>query len=487
MRALMWFRQDLRVRDNTALLKACADADRGVVGVFAVTPRQWRQEHDWGWPKADFTLRNARELSEALAKLNIALRVIETADFSGVPEALRGLAAEHECGALYFNREYEINELERDEAVSDCFERDGLAVRSFTDLTLVEPGEVKTKEGRWYSVFTPFKKAVYERWADEGRPEPGGEPKKQAEMVGSPDEIPVTLDGFGGEPGFRADLWPAGERAAMTRLDVFCSERIDDYKDKRDAPAINGTSCISPYLAAGVVSPRQCLEKAMEANHGRYRNGGKGPDHWISEILWREFYKHFVVGFPRVVRRQAFRTEYDRIRWETNGEGLEAWKQGRTGYPIVDAAMRQLNQTGWMHNRLRMIVAMFLSKDLFIDWREGERYFARRLVDYDFASNNGGWQWSASTGADAAPYFRIYNPVSQSQRHDPDGAFIRKFCPELARLSGDALHDPGSLPPDGRKSLDYPAPIVDHARAREAALAAFKALNDHGGKPVREI
>ena len=487
MRPLMWFRQDLRVTDNTALLSACQDASRGVVAVFVICPRQWRKNHDWGWPKADFVLRNLAELSTELEKLNIALRILETPDFSGVPEALRKLASEHECDALYFNREYEINELERDEAVADRLEAENIKTRSFTDLTLVEPGEVRTKEGKWYSVFTPFKKAVYETWSGEGHPPPAGKPRKQPEMIGAPDDVPRTIEGFDGEPGFRADLWPAGEHPALTRLGVFCAERIDDYKDKRDTPAINGTSCVSPYLSAGVLSPRQCLERAMEANNHRYRNGKKGPDHWISEILWREFYKHFVVGFPRVVKRKAFRTEYDEVRWEENADGLQAWKDGRTGYPIVDAAMRQLNQTGWMHNRLRMIVAMFLTKDLFIDWREGERYFAQRLIDYDFASNNGGWQWSASTGADAAPYFRIYNPVSQSKRHDERGDFIRKFCPELSDLSGDALHDPGALPPDARRDLDYPDPIVNHAEAREAALAAFKALNEKDKRPVREI
>ena len=485
MRALVWFRHDLRTRDNTALLDACADADRGVVGAFVVTPAQWKLRHDWGWPRVSFTLRTVAALSQDLADLNIALRILMTPDFTTVPARLLELAHAQECDALYFNREYELNEGERDVAVTALFQDNGRRVKSFTDLTLEEPGEVRTQQGKWYSVFTPFKKACFARWEENGAPEPGGRPAKQPAMVGTPDDVPSEADGYPESEPFRPDLWTAGEHAAATRLGLFCSERLSAYRDDRDTPAINGTSTISPYLAVGAISPRQCLAEAMEANRGRYTGGGKGPDHWISEILWREFYKHFVVGFPHVVRRRPFKLDTEALQWNDDPEALCAWKEGRTGYPIVDAGMRQLAQTGWMHNRVRMIVAMFLTKDLFIDWREGERWFAERLVDYDFASNNGGWQWSASTGADAAPYFRIYNPASQSERHDPDGTYIKRFVPELRELPAKQVHQPhaaGSL-----FSGDYPSPIVDHAKARDHALAAFKALNERDAKPVREI
>lgn len=485
MRPLVWFRSDLRVRDNTALHEASASADNGVVAVFAITPEQWRDKHDWGWPKADFTLRNAAALSEELERLNIALRVIETPDYDALPIALLELAQETDCDTLYYNREYEINELERDEATTDLFEQHDLDVHSFTDLTLAEPGDILTRQGKWYSVFTPFKKAVFARWDETGAPEELPTPRKQPEMVGDPDAVPESLNAFDNAEPFRDDLWTPGEHAALTRLGKFSAERIGDYREKRDAPALNGTSVISPYLAAGVVSPRQCLRAAMDANNGKYVKGAKGPDHWISELLWRDFYKHFVVGFPRVVKHRPFKLDTEAIEWKDNEAHLDAWKQGQTGYPIVDAAMRQLNQTGWMHNRLRMIVAMFLTKDLFLDWRFGEKFFAQKLVDYDFASNNGGWQWSASTGADAAPYFRIYNPTSQSERHDPDGAFIKKFVPELADVPAKQIHAP---PTDGELFAgDYPAPVVDHAKAREHALSAFKSLNKRGKNPVREI
>ncbi len=466
MRPLVWFRSDLRVSDNAALHRACADASRGVVGVFAVTPEQWKHKHDWGWPKASFTLRAAAALSEELRALNIALRVVETPTYVELPDALLALAREHSCDALYYNREYEINELDRDESVTDLFDQNDLSVNAFTDLTLTAPGEILTKEGKPYSVFTPFKNTVLARWNDDGPPEPHASPKKQPEIVGAPDAVPSSLDAYDSAAHTHADRWPATEHDAQQRLASFCRDRLGAYEANRDTPDVNGTSTLSPYLAAGIVSARTCLHAA--------RNADADSDKWVSELLWRDFYKHFVVAFPRVVKRRPFKPDTERIEWAHSDDHLDAWRRGATGYPIVDAAMRQLEQTGWMHNRLRMIVAMFLTKDLFLDWRLGEEHFASRLVDYDFASNNGGWQWSASTGADAAPYFRVYNPTSQSKRHDPDGAFIKTFVPELAGLDKKTIHEPS-----GNASLfagDYPAPIVDHATARKRAINAFRAL-----------
>ena len=249
---------------------------------------------------------------------------------------------------------------------------------------------------------------------------------------------------------------------------------IDAYGNARDFPALNGTSALSPYLACGAISPRQCLAAATAADGQRLQAGRAGPTAWITELIWREFYRHVLVGFPRVCRNRAFKVQTDRIRWRRDEDDFGSWCAGRTGVPIVDAAMRQLLETGWMHNRLRMVVAMYLTKDLFIDWRQGERFFMTHLVDGDFASNNGGWQWAASTGTDAAPYFRIFNPISQSRRFDPDGTFIHRYCPELADLGGRAIHDPAALPPPARGAIDYPDPIVDHTRARARVMAAFR-------------
>ncbi|MEK1908449.1 MAG: FAD-binding domain-containing protein, partial [Pseudomonas sp.] len=231
----------------------------------------------------------------------------------------------------------------------------------------------------------------------------------------------------------------------------------------------------STYLAAGVISPRQCLHAALRGNQGEFDSGNPGAVSWINELLWREFYKHILVGYPRVSRHRAFRPETEALPWRDAPQDLLAWQQGRTGIPLIDAAMRQLLATGWMHNRLRMVVAMFLTKNLLIDWREGERFFMRHLIDGDLAANNGGWQWSASTGTDAAPYFRIFNPISQSQKFDADGRFIRTWLPELVGLNKRDIHDPSAM--GGVFGLaEYPRPIVDLAHSRERVLQAFRSL-----------
>jgi deoxyribodipyrimidine photo-lyase len=294
-------------------------------------------------------------------------------------------------------------------------------------------------------------------------------------MVCRPDAVPTSVAGFDAGRALD-DLWTAGERAAKLRLNAFVTKQIRAYKDRRDLPAEAATSRLSPYLTAGVISPRQCLLAAAEANGGRLDGGRAGPSCWVSELIWREFYRHVLVGFPRVSMNRAFKEKTERVPWRYDGDQFADWCAGRTGVPIVDAGMRELAQTGWMHNRLRMIVAMFLTKDLLIDWRWGERHFMRQLIDGDLASNNGGWQWSASTGTDAAPYFRIFNPYRQGQRYDPAGNYIRQFVPELADVPSDWLHDPNKFPAEERQRLGYPEPMIDHAAARQQALAAFNAL-----------
>lgn len=475
MRALMWFRSDLRIADNPALYAAMREADRGVVAVYTICPKQWHA-HDTAPVKVDFILRNLAALSAALEKKNIALRVIETPTFTGVAKALLALARESDCTAVYFNREYEVNERRRDEDVNAAFQSAGREVHQFTDQCIFEPGELRTGGGGYYTVFSPFKRNWYRTFeADPDRGTPLGTPRKLPEMIGAPDEIPDRVRGFATDAG-RPDLWEAGERVARRRLGAFVQHRIDGYKVDRDLPAINGTSTLSPYLVSGVISLRQCVHEALDANEGRLDSGSPGAVVWISELIWREFYKHILVGFPRVSMHRAFQPDTERVTWRDDDQQFEAWCEGRTGYPIVDAAMRQLLQTGWMHNRLRMVVAMFLSKNLFLDWRRGERFFMQHLVDGDLAANNGGWQWAASTGTDAAPYFRVFNPISQSRRCDPGGAFIRRFLPELADIEGASVHEPSSMPALLRSGLDYPDPIVDHKTTRASAIEAFKSL-----------
>ncbi len=482
MRPLVWFRRDLRATDNAALDEACRIANRGVVGVFVISPGEWKA-HDDAPVKIDFWLRCVADLSKSLARLRIPLLIVEAATPRDIPAALLQLAQTHQCDALYFNHEYEVNELLRDERAANAFRKAGLRVIALHDHVIMPPDEVRTRNGGFFSVYTPYKKAWIKLAQDQGfRVRPA--PKMQVDTGISPAVVPTEVPGF--RSPIDAKLWPAGEAAATNRLQHFTTNIIEAYKDRRDVPAVDGTSRLSPYLVAGSISPRQCVAAAMEANGGRFGEGPgsmPGPTHWISEVIWREFYQHFLIGYPRVCMGRAFKVNTDRLKWSWDEDKFELWKQGRTGVPIVDAAMRSLLTNGWMHNRLRMIVAMYLTKDLFIDWRWGERYFMNSLVDGDLGSNNGGWQWSASTGADAAPYFRIFNPVSQSRRCDPEGQFIRQWLPELADLDDRAIHDPSALPPLERARLEYPEPIADHNEARKHVLAAFKALTPE--EPVR--
>lgn len=475
MRALMWFRADLRVGDNRALSAATHEAERGVVAVFLIAHEQWRQ-HDWGGMRVAFLMRNLKTLRDELAELNVPLLVETATTFELAASKLLAVARKHDCEKLFFNREYEVNEVARDEAVGEAFEEDGRGVASYHDQTILPPDAFRTQNGDFYTVFSPFRRAWSAYWEDNlHEAAVVRTARRQAERVCASDDVPDAVPGFDLSVG-RPDYWEAGEGAAAERLGRFVEQKIDDYKADRDYPAKPATSVLSPYLALGVISPRQCLERALGSNDGQLETQRKGPTHWISEIIWREFYKHVLVGFPHVCRGRAFKRNTEQIRWNEDEAQFEAWCAGRTGYPIVDAAMKQLNQIGWMHNRLRMVVAMFLTKDLFIDWRWGERYFMNKLVDGDFASNNGGWQWSASTGTDAAPYFRIFNPLSQSTKFDADGEFIVRFLPELGDCDPASLHDLEKLACDPGRPGDYPEPIVDHKAAREHAIAAFKCL-----------
>jgi len=477
MRPLVWLRSDLRAHDNTALLTAASAADQGLIAAFLLSPAQW-QEHDWAPIKIDLILRTLQDLSKSLAARNIPLLIRTAPRFADAPATLLALAKQHRCDSLHFNREYELNESRRDDAVTQAFQSAAIPVHAHHDQTLLAPGEVRTQEGRPYTVYTPFRRACESRLADSGLPPVRGLPKKQPALPTPPDELPASIPGFTALT--RPDLWPAGEQTASKRLTTFVEHRLPRYHLDRDRPDLNGTSTLSPWLTCGTLSIRQCLHAAAEANDGSITppKSGKpnGPSTWIGELLWREFYKHLLIAFPRLSMNLPFKRATDAIPWRTDAAAFQAWQQGRTGYPIVDAGMRQLAQTGWMHNRLRMITAMFLTKDLLIDWRLGERHFMQTLIDGDLAQNNGGWQWSASTGTDSVPYFRIFNPASQSKRFDPDGAYIRRFIPELAAIEGPLIHEPHKLPPLTLSRLNYPAPIIDHAQARTRTLAAFSNL-----------
>ncbi len=469
---LYWLRNDLRIHDNHALWHACQKGS--VIAVCVLTPDTWH-EHDDAPVKIDFWLRSLRILKDSFDKLGIPLRVIQAKRFSDSAQALMDLAKETDAQGIFFNDEYGIHEQDRDNAVAEAFAAASLTCHRYADQVLFMPGSLRTQEGTMYKVFSQFRKQANQRLHDR-LPDCLPAPGKQTMTGVASDAVPESIPGFASATRVQQDSWPAGEQAAHERLKLFSDDILFDYKDLRDQPAVDGTSRMSTYLTSGVLSARQCLHAAVAANQGEFDSGNPGAVAWISEVLWREFYKHILVCYPRVSRSRAFRPETEAVPWRNDPEGLEAWQQGRTGIPIVDAAMRQLLATGWMHNRLRMISAMFLTKNLLIDWREGESWFMRHLIDGDLASNNGGWQWSASTGTDSAPYFRVFNPVTQSQRFDPEGEFIRTWIPELGDLDAKQIHQPPAG--DLLGSIDYPRPIVDLGESRKRAIATFKSLGE---------
>lgn len=461
---LVWFRQDLRVIDHKALHKACEDDTAAVYGLYIATPGQWRQ-HDVAPLRDQFIRLHVNALEKSLATINIPLIYLEVDSFSDIPEVIDNLINQHQFDTLFANREYGWNEKIRDQAVQQVLENSCCSIDLSDDQAIQKPG-LLTQTGKPYTVFTPYKKKWLENFRQQ-RAWPQPAPKKRQPVPLIPSSpLPVI------NPKPQLQAWPIGEPAALQQLNDFCQQRIGHYKKHRDLPAIDGTSSLSPWLSAGVLSPRQCLDAAVTANHGKLSGGSEGVDTWISELIWRDFYIHILDSFPQVSKNKAFKEKTENIHWRNNPDEFAAWCEGRTGFPIIDAAMRQLLATGWMHNRLRMIVAMFLSKHLLIDWRWGERFFMQHLIDGHLAANNGGWQWAASTGTDAVPYFRIFNPVTQSQRFDRDGDFIRHYVPELSALDKKSIH----MPSDNIRqhfTPSYPAPIIDLKERRTLALEAF--------------
>ena len=470
MTTLCWFRTDLRLRDQPALTAAMAGGE--AIGLFIISPEQWA-EHADSPHKVDFWLRALRELSASLKQLNVPLKILNVPRWADVPQALLSFCQKHGVTEVHCNREFGVNERRRDRASYALLAEHAVSMQGHHGGTLLVPGTVRTGSDNYYRVFTPFSKACREKLRTAPyHPLPAPASQLKNSTLAS-DEVPDSLAGWSQSSAAIRAGWPASEHVALERLEKFSNERMTHYKRDRDFPAIAGTSTLSPYLAAGLVSAAQCWQQALRLNHGELGTGLEGITTWMNELLWREFYQHLLHGYPSLSMHQPMRPETNAVQWRDAPTDFEAWCQAKTGVPIVDAAMRQLVQTGWMHNRLRMVVAMYLTKNLLIDWRLGERFFMQHLIDGELAANNGGWQWSASTGADSAPYFRVFNPVSQSEKFDPEGAFIRHWCPELASVSNREIHDPS---PVTRQALNYPQQIVDLRSSRMRAIEAFSSL-----------
>jgi deoxyribodipyrimidine photo-lyase len=458
VRALHWFRSDLRVADNTALRAAAERAER-LACVFVFDDRLLRGPKSGG-PRVRFLLDCVARLAADLARRGSAL-VLRHGD----PAAeLARLAAETRAELVTWNRDYGPFARARDARVTRALERIGARVETFRDRVVHESDQVRTRDGRPFAVYTPYRRAWLERWQRE--------PARPLPAPRLPPPVARVSRGAAPELGSDAgvELPAGGSAAALRRLDAFVAGALGDYAWRRDLPAEAGTSRLSAALRFGTVSVRTCLARAAEAAADDPRRRA-GAARWRDELVWREFYHAILAEHPEVLRR-AWRPGLDSLEWSDDEAAFRAWCAGRTGYPFVDAGMRELAATGWMHNRARMVVASFLTKDLGIDWRRGEAFFMQSLVDGDPANNNGGWQWAASTGSDAQPWFRIFNPVTQGERFDPDGAYVRRWLPELRKLRGALAHRPWearSLAPD------YPPRGVDHAEARERALARFRA------------
>ncbi|ERE04664.1 cryptochrome/photolyase family protein [Pseudogulbenkiania ferrooxidans] len=463
--ALVWLRRDLRLDDHAAFYHALKNSEAAApvfvfdAAILDALPRDDR--------RVDFIHQSVAALKAELNALGGDLLVRHGLPLDEIPR----LAAELGADAVFCNRDYEPAARERDAEVARLLSERGIAFHAAKDQVVFDTDEVLTGAGKPFSVFTPYKNA----WLKKLTPfHLQAYPVRRylaALMPRDPESMPSLAD-IGFQPSDLPGLPIQPGAAGAEALFADFAGRIDRYKTQRDFPGIKGVSYLSVHLRFGTISIRQLAAYA-------WHDGGEGAMTWLSELIWRDFYQQVLWHRPDVVAH-AFKPEYDALPFPNNAEWFDAWREGRTGYPLVDAAMRQLNRSGYMHNRLRMVAASFLVKDLLIDWRWGERYFAERLLDFDLAANNGGWQWAASTGCDAQPYFRIFNPVSQSEKFDPDGRFIRRYAPELAALPDKLIHAPWLAKPEQlaaagvRLGRDYPHPIVDHAVQRELALALFK-------------
>ena len=437
--------------------------------------------------RVEFILAALKEIAEELASLGGQLLVRHACAAEEIPR----LAQQWQVDAVFANHDYEPQAIARDAEVARSLQAQGRAWHSYKDQVVYEKSEVLTQGGTPYSVFTPYKNAWLKRFLQDGglanlplyafAPQAG-------QMLKVDDSCVPSLEDIGFQASnLRQLAIPLGRQGGLSLLDEF-STRIARYQEARDFPARRGPSYLSVHLRFGTVSIRELLRMAWQQQ--TLGSESLGAQTWISELIWREFYHMILAQFPHVVGH-SFKPAYDAIVWESGAQAEElfaVWCAGQTGYPLVDAAMLQLNQTGYMHNRLRMVVASFLSKDLGLDWRWGERYFAQHLNDFDLAANNGGWQWAASSGCDAQPYFRIFNPITQSEKFDADGMFIRRYLPQLAQLPKADLHAPwqakamvlqmADVRLGGNVGCNYPLPIVEHSAARERTLARYAVLKE---------
>ncbi len=467
-KVIHWFRRDLRIADNTALHEAYKRSE--VLLPLFILDDSMLNSPDRGAVSLHCLLQSLQTLRQNLAGLGFPLIVR-----SGNPEqVLPDLCRELKPDAVFCNREYEPNARKRDTRLFNLLNERGVGFEIFKDAVVWEELEVATLQGKPYTVFTPYSKSWKTHPIPPPRPTLGHAQKRL------PTSLATLILDNPEVPSLRSPQHPvpSGEQDALHALECFIEENLFSYGQKRDYPALDATSHLSSFLHFGSIGIRTILAQWKKARNGASKGQAENADVFLNELIWREFYIQIMSNFPHVLR-SCFRPEYDGLVWEDNPTHFQAWCEGQTGYPIIDASMRCLNATGWLHNRCRMLVAMFLTKDLMLPWQWGERYFMQRLVDGDCAANNGGWQWSAGTGNDAAPYFRIFNPVTQGVKYDPEGHFVRRWIPELVSLPSDCIHTPWKTSGDSLRNLHYPSRIVIHEEQRPRCLAMFQAVKSH--------
>ena len=471
MKSLVWLRSDLRMDDNPALRNACIVSDE--IYCIYIFSKEQTKVHNEANCKIEFVISNLKNLSRSLEKINIPLTIIDSDGFEDNPSKILDFVNEKSISKVYWNNMFGTDESKRDEEVQKTLTDNGIEYETFDDQVVYSPGTIKTKENKPYSVFTPFKRRWIENFnLDLLDIEFNYTAKNDTGISSNVNEF--NFD-FKKTHLVDMSLWSIGEENAMSILDDYLDNKVLRYSKDRNDPIIDGTSRLSPYLASGIISSKRCILEALKKNNFELDSGESGIVKWIDEIIWREFYKNIMHSFPKVSKGMPFQDYTKNIKWRFDKNEFEAWKTGRTGFPIIDSAMRQLTAEGWMHNRLRMVVAMFFTKNMLHDWRLGEAFFMENLLDGDFSSNNGGWQWSSSTGTDAAPYFRIFNPITQSKNFDADGLFIKKHIKELKNLDKKEIHDPSEKI---RDQLNYPKQILDLKESRLRAIDAFSAAKN---------
>ncbi|ANZ22513.1 deoxyribodipyrimidine photolyase [Buchnera aphidicola (Diuraphis noxia)] len=464
---LIWFRNDLRLYDNIALYEACKSDEDKVVGIFIATPQQWIS-HSISIRKISFIYHHIISLKKALFKLNIILHYHESTDFLHSIKYLIDFCKNHKINNLFYNYEYEINERNRDLLAKKKLSEHNIFMKGFHSNLLISNQYIKNRKNATYKVYSFFKKEIVKNLY-----------KNIPQCVSVPKKRKSDRDCFTNSFSFKKltyqfneTIFPVGEQSAINRLTYFCSNKIQEYSSKRNFPILNYTSMLSPYLSSGIISSRCCLMMLLKLKNNSLLNIMSNCA-WFNQILWREFYYHLLIGFPILSKCQSLVKWENNIDWNNNVKHFQSWKEGNTGYPLIDAGMRQLNKLGWMHNRLRMITSSFLVKNLLINWREGEKYFISNLIDGDLALNNGGWQWSASIGTDSMPYIRSFNPYLQSKKFDKSGDFIKKFIPELNVVPRKYIHQPHEWSKKTNYKLDYPHPIINYDDSRKKFLLAF--------------